>query len=207
MASSPDDTSGPSLPRAEAAQARSQQNPQIPHAEHAGIAIDPDLVWREHRRWVAAILLAYKPRWADLDDLLQDVAMTVVRHAHELRDASAVKPWLRSVAMNAARAAARSGNVRHGYLESLRSAGQAAPPAAEAADAPTQASEAQARIVELASKLPDGYREPLLLKAVRDLSYKQIGQILNLPETTVETRIARARRMLRDLASDATPSG
>ena len=49
--------------------------------------------------------------------------------------------------------------------------------------------------------LPDGYREPLFLKAVQGLSYRNIAEILGLPETTVETRIARARRMLRDAAS------
>ncbi|MEY3230304.1 MAG: hypothetical protein RL689_393, partial [Planctomycetota bacterium] len=31
--------------------------------------------------------------------------------------------------------------------------------------------------------------------------YRQIGEIMDLPETTIETRVARGRRMLRDLAS------
>jgi hypothetical protein len=31
-------------------------------------------IWREHRRWVAAILLAHKPREVEVDDLLQVVA-------------------------------------------------------------------------------------------------------------------------------------
>jgi RNA polymerase sigma-70 factor (ECF subfamily) len=53
----------------------------------------------------------------------------------------------------------------------------------------------------LAARLPDGYREPLLLKCVRGLSYRQIGELMGLPETTVETRIARGRRMLRELAA------
>ena len=30
------------------------------------------------------------------------------------------------------------------------------------------------------------------------MSYKQIAEVLSLPETTVETRIARGRRMLRE---------
>jgi RNA polymerase sigma-70 factor (ECF subfamily) len=55
--------------------------------------------------------------------------------------------------------------------------------------------------MKLAFELPDGYREPLLLKAVEGLSYRQIGEIMDLPETTIETRVARGRRMLRDLAS------
>jgi DNA-directed RNA polymerase specialized sigma24 family protein len=64
-------------------------------------------VWREHRRWVAAILLAHKPRETDVDDLLQVVAVSVVRKIGELRDPGALKPWLRTVAINAARAAGR----------------------------------------------------------------------------------------------------
>lgn len=52
----------------------------------------------------------------------------------------------------------------------------------------------------LAMQLPDGYREPLLMKAVQGMSYREIGEVLGLPETTVETRIARGRRMLRELA-------
>jgi DNA-directed RNA polymerase specialized sigma24 family protein len=55
----------------------------------------------------------------------------------------------------------------------------------------------------LAAELPDGYREPLLLKCLQDMSYKQIGDVMGLPDTTIETRIARARRMLRDRALQA----
>jgi DNA-directed RNA polymerase specialized sigma24 family protein len=36
---------------------------------------------------------------------------------------------------------------------------------------------------------------------VQGLSQRQIADLLDVPETTVETRLARARRMLRQLAS------
>lgn len=162
-------------------------------------------LWRRHRRWVAAILLAHKPRWADVDDLLQDVALSVVRKVHELRDPGAVRPWLRTVAVNAAHAAGRSG-ARRAKDTSLdgedmqggRSSG-AAPDEESAHDAK--------RLMDLARQLPDGYREPLLLKAIHNLSYREIGQILGLPETTIETRIARGRRQLRELAVEHGISG
>src|SRR5205085_1176651 len=57
--------------------------------------------------WVAAILLAHKPRDLELDDLLQDVAMTFVRTISTLRDGAVLRPWLRTVAINAARATGR----------------------------------------------------------------------------------------------------
>ena len=52
----------------------------------------------------------------------------------------------------------------------------------------------------LAARLPEAYREPLLLRAVHGMRGRQIAEIMNLAEATVETRIARGRRMLRDLA-------
>jgi len=159
-------------------------------------------LWRRHRRWVAAILLAHKPRWVDLDDLIQEVAVAVVRKIGELRDPKSVRPWLRTVAINAAHAAGRSGARRsrdvslagedHG--DSVRPRGSST--------GPTGLDEGR-RLMELAAQLPDGYREPLLLKAVQNLSYREIGNILMLPETTIETRIARGRRMLRELAQQA----
>lgn len=173
----------------------------------AAIAGDADAVqrlWTLNRRWVAAILLAHKPRWADVEDLLQEVALSMVRKLSEVRDPRAVRPWLRTVAVNIAHAAARSGKRRAGD-ERL---GEAADESHEGrgrdfVQAPEALSEYEhgRLLLTLAGQLPDGYREPLLLKALQDLSYREIGEILDLPETTIETRIARGRRMLRELAA------
>lgn len=168
-------------------------------------------LWREHRRWVAAILLAHKPKWADVEDLLQDVAMAFVRKAGEIRDPAALRPWLRTVAINAAHAAARSGKLRPKATGAMT--GGEGDPIGSNLDGntldfvppPTRLGQDQeaGRLMELAQRLADGYREPLLLKAIQGLSYREIGRIMNLPETTVETRIARARKQLRELAATA----
>lgn len=166
----------------------------------AGHGPSIDDLWRESRRWVAAILLAYKPRDVDLDDLLQDVAVSVLRHGETIRDRAAFRPWVRTVAINAARASARSARLRrHASIdgEGDSSARFLAPPSGPQAPA----SEEARRLMELAMDLPDGYREPLLLKALQDMSYREIGAVMGLPESTVETRIARGRRMLRELAA------
>lgn len=161
-------------------------------------------LWEENRRWVAALLLVHKPRWADLEDLLQEVATTLVSKGHEIRDAAMLKPWLRTVATNAARLAARRGKLRlHGSLDANESeSGHKDETEPMPSATPTRREEA-GRLLELAKQLPDGYREPLLLKSVHGLSYRQIGQILGIPETTVETRIARGRKQLREMADEA----
>lgn len=166
------------------------------------------VLWEQNRRWVAAILLAHKPSWADLDDLLQEVAASVVRHSGELRDPASFRAWLRTVAINSARLAARARKYRpeprplsgDEPIASVSSAGVASVSASEDRDEGR-------RLLELAMELPEGYREPLLLKTLRELSYRQIGELVGLPETTIETRIARARKMLRELAAGDGKAG
>jgi RNA polymerase sigma-70 factor (ECF subfamily) len=175
-------------------------------------------LWGRNRRWVAAIILAHKPRWADVEDLLQEVGVAIVRKVGELRDPAAFKPWLRTVAINAARAAARdkAGKFRRvGLMMEEEGGGTSGVLArvvggeAETFGGRGEASEEARRLMELAMELPEGYREPLLLRCVRELSYRQIGELVGLPESTIETRIARGRRMLRELAmerSTGTPA-
>ena len=161
--------------------AAGQPLPTVPAQSDAPVVarIDPQWLnqqWLEYRRWVAAILLAYKPRWADLDDLLQDVALAVVRKGQKY----------------AAQTSLEGGDDEEGVIARIAS-GQATP-AAEF----EQRKEGE-RLVDICAQIPDGYREPLLLKAVRGMSYREIGEVLNLPETTVETRIARARKKLAEI--------
>jgi len=167
---------------------------------------DPDAVralWQRHRRWVAGVLLAYKPRHADLEDLLQEVAMTFVRRLGDLRDPASLRPWLRSVAINAARLAARKARSRPDHASNRRSTVEHAQRTAndEAPDALAARREDATRLLNLALELPESYREPLLLRCIQGMSYREIGRVVGLPETTIETRIARGRRMLRELAA------
>jgi RNA polymerase sigma-70 factor (ECF subfamily) len=162
----------------------------------SGDAVALRRVWQEHRRWIAAVLLAHKPAGAELDDLLQDVAVSMLSNISTLRDAAKVRPWLRMIAVNAARAAAR----RQHPVERLSPNGHFTSPDS-GGDLRVMQQEDSGRILQLAMSLPQSYGEPLLLQAVRGLTVNQIADILELPATTIETRLARARRMLREQAS------
>ena len=164
-------------------------------------------LWARHRRWVAAILLAHMPREAEVDDLLQDVATLVVSKIGGLRGGEqSLRPWLRAIALSVAKTRGRRTQVRKaGWLRLVNWAGNWGGDGEQQRDdgAATPLVEEGRRLMGLASELPDGYREPLLLKCVQGMSYKEIGEAMGLPDTTIETRIARARRMLREKAEAA----
>ncbi len=164
-------------------------------------------LWEEHRRWVAAVLLAHKPREAELEDLLQEVAQMVVGKIDQVREAGAFVPWLRSVAISIARTKGRRATVRRRGWRTLTACFAASGrgeghEAAAGGEPPASVARGRA-LLDLAADLAEGYREPLLMKCVQGMSYRQIGAAMGLPETTIETRIARARRMLRERAESA----
>lgn len=173
---------------------------------------DAGALWREHRRWVAAVLLAHKPREAEVEDLLQEVALRLVRHVESggADGEGSVRAWLRTVAVNVARTAGRRQTVRRrvlagdgsaaGAIERAGDGGVSDPAGAAGLDGPIAAGR---RALEAARTLPEQYREVLLLRAVRGLSYKQIADALGVPVTTVETRLVRARRMAREACETA----
>ncbi len=51
------------------------------------------------------------------------------------------------------------------------------------------------------SGLPEKYRIPVVLFHQQGLSYKELEEILNQPETVIKNRLYRARLMLRDVLS------
>lgn len=146
-------------------------------------------LWTQTRRFVAAVLVAAGAREPGLQDAVQDTAYGLTRGIGSLRDPEAFRPWLRSLALNALRSARRRPAL----------APLAGEPAAPAGD--PSAAEEVAQLHRALADLPADYREALVLRAVEGLSQAAIAQTLGVPETTVESRLARARRLLRGLLS------
>jgi len=67
---------------------------------------------------------------------------------------------------------------------------------------------AEQDIVNAMDKLPDGYRETVILSDLQGLSYEEISKSLDIPVGTVRSRLNRGRRLLqRALWEEAVRSG
>ena len=58
-------------------------------------------------------------------------------------------------------------------------------------------SEDRSLLVQALMELPTDHREILTMRAINDMSYQQIAQVLHLQEGTVKSRLSRARAQLR----------
>lgn len=171
----------------------------VVRAAQGGDSSALERLWSDSRPWLISLLLRHKPADADLDDLLHEVACTLLSRIKDVDDPRAFRGWIKMVGLNAARLSARKRSTRQSHLQSVAQHAHTAPRTdATPADQGTITRDDADRAMALARQLPPEFAEPLLLRSIQGLSYRQIASILELPETTIETRIARARRMLRD---------
>jgi len=160
-----------------------------------------DLFVRRHERWVRNVVYATVAHSSLVDDVVQQVWATVWEQIGTLVDPARWRSWLYVTARNAAIDA----GVRMARERRRRVPLDAASPAIAGDADPAAAigrTEQRHRVLDAIRGLPAIYREPFILRHVEDWSYAQIGEALNLPVDTVETRLVRARRLLRETLSD-----
>ena len=99
--------------------------------------------------------------------------------------------------MDAGREITRRRKLSSGFREQLRTQ-RAAEPAHQSAISSEQRELLGAAI----RALPTLYREPFVMRHLQGWSYAEIGDVLGMPVDTVETRLVRARRQLREALKD-----
>ncbi len=129
---------------------------------------------------------------AEAEDIVQESFIKIFRALPKVRLDLPLKPWLYKIAVNTA-------------LSSLRrKAGRPAIglAAAEETPAPGDDSERAAERMDAQAALatlPPAYRTIVVLRAVEQLSFSEISDILSIPEATARTRFSRAKSMLQHL--------
>ena len=158
-----------------------------------------DELVRRHNRWVRGVIFGVLCDADRVDDVAQEVWQVVWSRIGDLRDAGQWRPWLYRLARNAAVDAGREKTRRKRLNEQAAGAATRAGPAAPERELVVQ--ERQATVLEAIRSLPALYREPFVLRHLEDWSYQQIAETMGMPTATVETRLVRARQLLREALS------
>jgi RNA polymerase sigma-70 factor (ECF subfamily) len=143
-------------------------------------------LYRAYSRMVHAILLARVPRH-DAEDLTHDVFARAMRSIGTLRDDGSVGPWLAAAARNLA--------IDHARRARRAPRGEGAEPAAPSAPAPL-ADEAAAAL-EAIQRLPEAYRETLLMRFVEGLTGPEIAARTGMTHGSVRVNLCRGMELLR----------
>lgn len=160
-----------------------------------------DEFYARHAEKILSFLARLSAGKQDPEDLLQETFLRVLTHARDFRKGAPIRPWLFTIARNAAFNALRNGR-RRGELEVQTDLSDWNPPQAspESHDPSARAEkhEQQALVLKALEELPPLHREILVLTLFDGFSYEEAAQITGDPESTLRSRVYYGLRKLRE---------
>ncbi|HJQ67939.1 MAG TPA: sigma-70 family RNA polymerase sigma factor [Blastocatellia bacterium] len=134
---------------------------------------------------VHGVLLARVP-WSEVEDLVQDVFLTVHRRLETLRDINAFGGWVAMIARNRAMDFHRRSRKTEELHEEF--AGQTH----------SEANADAARVLGVLKELPEAYRETLVLRLVEGMTGPEIAERTGLTPASVRVNLHRGMKQLRE---------
>ncbi len=152
--------------------------------------------------WVKAFLLRLGVPASDVEDVAQEAFVRLYEKRANYRVGAPFKPWLLTLAGNLGRNKLRWRFRRR--EDSIEGIAEASPGGFDLVDPSARPASDLAEKANLAhdvrnavNALPDKLRQAVLCVELEDLSYHEAGQVMGCTPKAVETRLYRARELLR----------
>lgn len=196
----------PPSPDAAESGAAGDPTPAEPAMEGMEIALDVATPYADvaERDRLVARLLPLVGGWCsrlggptvDAEEAAHDVVMTVLRRIDDLRPGAPVEPWAFGITRRIVRAHRRRAWFRR-WVPGL----EVDVPDHRTPGRLMEQSQTAARVHSVLDRLPEMYREVIVLCDVEERSRHEVAAMLGLPEGTVKSRLRLGREQFRRLAA------
>jgi RNA polymerase sigma-70 factor, ECF subfamily len=158
-------------------------------------------LYQEHHGRVFSICFRMTQNISEAEDLTQEVFIHLFRSIGSFRGESAFTTWLHRLTVNHVLMHFRKRKAR----PELTSANGEVPPQVVAGTGDPMRMRVVDRILlsEVMAKLPDGYREAIILHDIEGRQHREIAEIRGRSVGTSKSQLHKARAMLRALMTRA----
>lgn len=160
-----------------------------------------------HQDRIFRLLSRFTREPAEVEDLAQDVFLKAFRRLHTFQFNSQFYTWLYRIAVNTASDGVQ--RRRRNPVQAVENPGafetsdvDSGPPQP---DRILMEGELQRATREVLARLPEKYRQILVLREYEDLSYDEIAATLGCALGTVESRLFRAREKFKEILESEYP--
>ena len=135
---------------------------------------------------------------ADAEDAVQEAFLRVVRHRDTLNDVRDHRVWLIRIVWNIVLDRKRRAKTRP-ETDDVAELARVLPSTGLSAEEVAAAAQHHAHVLACVEKLPTKEREVLVLSAFEELSSVEIAAVLGITESSVRSRLFRARNLIAGL--------
>ncbi len=157
---------------------------------------------RRYQKQIVSYVFRIVGEYESALDVTQDVFIKVYNSLHRYSSEYKFSTWLYRIAHNAAIDHLRRNSINAQSLETENADGTYQLQIEAPGSSPEQdrkVKEWRAEIGQVVKRLPDTYKQLILLRHAYDLSYDEIAEVTGLPLGTVKNRLFRAREMMRNI--------
>ncbi len=181
----------------------------LPWMEIAKSAVHEQNLQHANEEALAALVEQYAPmlyrvafsvlrNTADAEDAVQEAFLRVLRHRDTLGEVRDHRVWLIRIVWNIGLDRKRRAKTRP-ETDDISELARVLPVGGLSADERAAAAQHHAQILELVDRLPAKEREVLVLSAFEELNSVEIAAVLGITESSVRSRLFRARNLMADL--------
>lgn len=158
------------------------------------LEIDTRSVWREFSGQIRGYLLGKVKQRDDAEDLLQEIFIKIHNNIGTLQDEKKLAPWIHQIVRNTLTDYYRRRNLE---TTELNEDNAAAYDSEDPDDIYSQCISGCLKV--FIDRLPDKYREPLVLSDIKELKQKDIAKQMNLSYSGLKSRVQRGRNMIKEM--------
>ncbi len=166
--------------------------------------MSPQILYLENESWLRTVVRSRVPEPEAVEDIMQNIALALVRQKDALSDVARMGAWLYQIAVRQVlmyrRTRGRRRRFEDGMLERAATGEVAAQDVCSPVDRVLVA-EQQQQVRDAMAQLQELDRQILMLKYSENWTYRQLSEHLGVGEDTVEYRLSKARQQLRRLLS------
>jgi len=164
---------------------------------------EPDAFGEIMRRWerkIFALCFGMLSREDDASDAAQETFISAYRNLSNFRGEAKVSSWLHRIAVNQCLTKQRRARTRSEiFLDDEEKAEERVfvAPAHQSPARQAEQSERLTHVRQAVNALPVELRQVIVMKEFEDLTFQEISEVLQLPLSTVKSRVYTALKQLR----------
>jgi RNA polymerase sigma-70 factor, ECF subfamily len=154
-----------------------------------------EIIWRDFHQELKAFIQHKTRNSADTDDILQDVFIKIIRNFDKVTQSENLRHYLYAIVRNAINDFFRhrkpilnTANIKEEFTEEETQT--------------LNETVAECCIKPFISKLPEHYREALLVTEFHDVSQKELAERMGISYSAAKSRVQRGKSKLKELILD-----
>jgi RNA polymerase sigma-70 factor (ECF subfamily) len=162
-----------------------------------------DLLFQKYEKYIYRLCYYYTHSKEDSLDLLQEVYIRIYKGIQHFDGNRPLLPWLKTITVNVCLNNLRKQKISTQFINDEGSSPIDLIASTSNVEAEIAYLDTKQSVVKGIQELPEDMKTAIILRHVEEMSYQQIGEIMNLPIGTVKTYLFRGRKLLKDKLKDA----